>query len=447
MTETARGRSLLLAVSLTITYKFCSDILTYMNIYFSGIGGVGIGPLAQIALDAGYQVCGSDKAVSSPLLIALKERGVSISDTQDGAFLQVCHDAGAIDQFVYTSALPADHPELVLAQQLGIKTVKRHELLNQIIREKNLKLIAIAGTHGKTTTTAMMVWLFKQLGLPVSYSIGTTLSFGTSGAYQQGSEYFIYECDEYDRNFLQFSPHLSLITSIGYDHPDTYPTRADYTAAFRQFMLQSRHNIIWKDDGDKIQATANNGWILQPDEVLQIHLAGAHNKRNATLAAKAIEYIGKGSREEVVKFLQQFPGTARRFEKLADNLYTDYAVHPAEIAATLSLAREFNDHVVVVYQPHQNVRQHEVRKNYTDCFEDAEEIYWLPTYLAREDPSLPILSPAELSHNLTNKSAVHFADLNDDLWNMIQKARDAGTLVLCMGAGTIDKWLRDHLVI
>ena len=149
--------------------------------------------------------------------------------------------------------------------------------------------------------------------------------------------------------------------------------------------------------------------------------------------------------QEVCGWLEQFPGTGRRFEKLADNLYSDYGDHPIEIAATLQLARELSDHVVLVYQPHQNVRQHEIRHQYADCMELAEEIYWLPTYLTREDPALPVLTPQQLTEQLTNRHVVHYADLDADLWCAIQTARHQGKLVLGMGAGTIDGWLRRQL--
>jgi len=415
-----------------------------MNIYFSGIGGVGIGPLAEIAQDAGYRIQGSD-AKESPLTQRLQERGIPISIGQDGTFLQACHDEQPVDWFIYTSALPSDHPELALARSLGIKTAKRDELIAHIVAEKNLKLITIAGTHGKTTTTGMLVWALQQLAIPVSYSVGTTLSFGPSGKFDANSEYFVYECDEFDRNFLHFSPYLALITSIGYDHSDTYPTQAAYSAAFQQFIEQSHQVIIWHSDNNEVAATAKNGWILGENEVAAIDLAGAHNRRNATLVLKALEYLKIGTPKQALAALNAFPGTNRRFEKLANDLYSDYAHHPTEIAATLQLAREISDHVVLVYQPHQNIRQHEIRSQYTTCFELAEEVYWLPTYLSREDPSLPILSPTELSKDVTNKAHVHIADLNDDLWDTIQHARDDGKLVLIMGAGSIDNWTRQQL--
>lgn len=412
-----------------------------MNIYFSGIGGVGIGPLAEIAHDAGYEIQGSDQH-ESLMTRELQKRGVTIEFNQDGSFLEECHQHKSIDWFVHTAALPADHPELIRARELGIRTAKRDELLAHIIADKQLKLIAVAGTHGKTTTTGMMVWALQELGVPVSYSVGTTLSFGPSGKFNPASEYFVYECDEFDRNFLHFQPHLSIVTSIDYDHPDTYPSEADYKAAFRQFVQQSNHTILWQADGDYIEDSTADAWHLQPDEVANLALPGAHNRRNATLVLKALEYLNIGDNSGDSIILEQFPGTNRRFERLADNLYSDYGHHPVEIAATLQMARELSDHVVLIYQPHQNVRQHEIRDQYTNQFELADDVYWLPTYLSREDPNLEILTPEQLTANLTNRDNIHQADLTTELWEKIEQARHAGKLVLCMGAGSIDAWVR-----
>ena len=413
-----------------------------MNIYFSGIGGVGIGPLAQIAHDAGYSVIGSDLS-ESLTTHELRAQGVDISLAQDGSFLEQQHQKTPLDWFIYTAALPDSHPELVAARRLGIKTAKRDELLAHILQEKNLKLIAIAGTHGKTTTTGMAVWTLTQLGIPVSYSVGSQLSFGPSGRYVPDSEYFIYECDEFDRNFLHFSPHLSLITSIDYDHPDTYPTESDYMQAFGQFLNQSDSVILWQTDSQKIGSLRPEDWILGDDEVASIELPGLHNRRNATLVLKAVEKLGITGDSRAA--INSFPGTIRRFERLADNLYSDYGHHPVEIAATLQMAREISDEIVLVYQPHQNVRQHEIQDQYTDQFELAEKVYWLPTYLSREDPSLTILTPSDLTKRVTNPQAISIADLNHQLWDDIQAARDAGKLVLCMGAGSIDTWVREQL--
>ncbi|MFZ2125696.1 MAG: Mur ligase domain-containing protein [Candidatus Saccharimonadales bacterium] len=413
-----------------------------MNIYFSGLGGVGIGPLAEIAHDAGFDVIGSDLE-ESLMTQELRQKDINVNIGQDGSFLKDCYSKQPIDWFVYTSALPAHHPELLLAQKLGIHTAKRDELLAYIIKEKSLKLIAIAGTHGKTTTTGMMIWALKQLDIPVSYSIGTTISFGPSGYFDKNSQYFVYECDEFDKNFLQFSPFLSLITSVDYDHPDTYPTPESYLDAFKQFGDSSQQTICWDDQHSELFKKGGNVKLSSTDINQNIKLAGIHNRRNASLVQAGLEKLGISQSTDDI--LSSFPGTSRRFEKLADNLYSDYGHHPVEIAATLQLARELSDHIVLVYQPHQNIRQHEIKMDYANQFELAEEIYWLPTYLSREDPNLQILRPQDLIENITNKNDIKVADFNDELWQAIQTARYENKLVVCMGAGKIDGWVRDKI--
>jgi UDP-N-acetylmuramate--alanine ligase len=413
-----------------------------MNIYFSGIGGVGIGPLAEIALDAGYDVTGSDSAIT-PITKLLAEKGVVISDNQDGAFLRACQDNKPIDWFIYTSALPETHPELKLAQELGIKTAKRDELIAYIIEDKKLKLIAIAGTHGKTTVTGMLIWAMTRLNIPISYSIGTTINFGPSGKLDKNSEYFVYECDEFDRNFLHFKPYLSLITSVDYDHPDTYPTIFEYLDAFHQFAKSSSQIITWNDQHSELFNGVPGVIFLNPSDTNNLSAYGQHNRRNMTLVQAGLKQLGFSGNTDSI--LTSFPGTNRRFEKLADNLYSDYGHHPVEIAATLQMARELSDHVVLVYQPHQNIRQYMIRDLYTDQFEPAEKVYWLPTYLSREDPNLKVLNPEDLIKNISNIDDVVIADLNDELWENITKARGEGKLVICMGAGTIDSWVRGKL--
>ncbi len=412
-----------------------------MHIYFSGIGGVGIGPLAEIAHDAGYTVIGSDLAESA-IIQALRAKGIEVEISQDGSYLESVHAKTPLDWFVYTAALPADHPELIKAKALGIRTAKRDELLASILKEKNLKLIAVAGTHGKTTTTGMLIWLAKYFGIPLSYSVGTTLQWGPSGRYVPNSEYFVYECDEFDRNFLHFEPFVSLITTIDYDHPDTYPTKEEYLDAFRQFASQSESVVTWREY-ESILGTSNTITYLDaPSELVRLH--GEHNRRNASLILSALSTFGLPARY-AADGINKFPGTDRRFEQLAPNLYSDYGHTPTEIAATLQLAHELSDHVVLVYQPHQNVRQHEIQSQYVDeIFTAASHVYWLPTYLTREDPALETLTPEQLTSHL-NPEKLSVTELDEGLWQTINSLRAEGTLVLLMGAGTIDGWAREQL--
>ena len=215
-----------------------------------------------------------------------------------------------------------------MAKSLGIKITKRDELLNYIIEQKKLKLIAISGTHGKTTTTGMMIWVLKQLGVPVSWSIGTTLTFGDSGYFDPKSDFFVYEADEFDRNFLHFSPAISLITSIDHDHTDIYRTEKDYLDAFVQFARQSDFTVSWQDEHGEIFEDIHNKFILK-DIDSNVVLAGTHNRKNATLVLEALEYLasigydfGENLYELTLKAINSFPGTVRRFEKIANGIYS-----------------------------------------------------------------------------------------------------------------------------
>ena len=419
-----------------------------MRIYFSGIGGVGIGPLAQIARDAGYEVIGSDMA-ESPLTRQLSESGVEVMIGQDGSQIASAHTAAPIEWFIYTSALPEDHPELVYARDQNIKTSKRDGFLAEFIKERDLQLVAIAGTHGKTTTTGLIMYAMKELGIPLSYSIGTTVSWGPSGMFDNASKLFIYECDEYDRNFLHFEPRISIITALDYDHVDTYATENDYRHAFVQFLQQSKYSVLWEKDLKYLQTDVMTDLEAYDEhmDLSHITLPGDHVRHNAFLVQKTLERIvgDTHSTSDIVRAINAFPGTARRFEKLANNLFSDYGHHPTEIAATLQMAKELSEHVVLVYQPHQNVRQHEIRDQYTaEVFASADHTYWLPTYLSREDASLETLSPSQLASQLPTESVTP-ADMNDELWKTIQEYQQRGHLVLCMGAGSIDAWVRSRL--
>jgi UDP-N-acetylmuramate--alanine ligase len=415
-----------------------------MYIYFVGIGGSGLSPLAQLALDSGYEVSGSD-IVHSHGTNAVENRGIEVGYCRDGSHIAQTHAHHHIDYIVYTAACKADYPDLVFGAKHKIPMGKRHHFINKILDEKNLKMIAIAGTHGKTTTTAMMVWLFQKLRVPCSYLIGSNISFGPSAQYQVGSEYFVYEDDEFDRNFLNFSPYLSLVTCIDYDHPDTYPTKKDYIDAFNQFLSQSQMSEVWADVPIAIMSSSNTTFIPKNLVEYDLTIPGRHNRENMRLALKGFQRLFGGTvyDENLVKIANQFPGTQRRFEKIIDHLYSDYAHHPTEIAATIQLASEINGEIVVIYQPHQNVRQHEVKNQYRDCFKGVSKIYWLDTYLSREQDGLEILQKEELS-GLVEGVDVQLSELDEQLVNNIKKELQSAKLVVAMGAGSVDFWIRKN---
>ena len=398
-----------------------------------------MGPLALMAKGAGLTVYGSD-LTSGPVTNELVNNGIKIClGDQDGEFLKARAKNDGVDWFVYTSALPANHPELLMAKKLGLKISKRDELLNYLIKKLKLKLIAVAGTHGKTTTTAMIVWMAKQLGIPMSYIIGTTLPFAEAGHYDPDSRYFVYEADEYDRNFLAFHPWLAVIPMVSYDHPDIYPTVEDYQAAFQKFEEQSE-NVI---HGDGIDS--------------KLTLAGEARRFDATLALDVIERImpkPKGlmkipgrQRKKLVELMNEFPGVGRRFEQISEGYYSDYAHHPEEVAATVEIAIEEAERrglkgVVAVYEPHQNSRQIELVDRYKDVFQGLTRLYWVPTYLTRENPKLEVIQPKQFIDGLTNKKVAEVAELNEDLATKLVDWHKKGYLVLLMSAGPADIWMR-----
>lgn len=399
-----------------------------------------MGPLALMAKNAGMNVFGSDQKPGA-ITNELAEHGIKVYlGEQDGEFLKLRAKTDGVDWFVYTSALPEDHPELLLAKKLKIKHItKRDELISYLVKKLNLKMVAVAGTHGKTTTTAMIVWACLQLGIPVSYLIGTTLPFAPAGKYDPKSKYFIYEADEYDRNFLAFKPWLAVIPVISYDHPDIYPDEQDYREAFTQFERQSEQVIR----GDEIAA--------------DVTLSGEARRFDATLAIDAVQRIMPAPRglarfhdtrrKKIVKVINEFPGVGRRFEQVSEGYYSDYAHHPEEVAATVQIAREEAERrglkgVVIVYEPHQNTRQAGLIDAYADAFEGVTKLYWLPTYLTRENPKIKEVKPADFIAKLSNPKIAEPAQLDDNLKEALLKWHEKGYLVLLMTAGPADAWLR-----
>jgi UDP-N-acetylmuramate--alanine ligase len=427
-----------------------------MHIYFSGIGGTAISSLALIAHKAGYDVSGSD-ARPSGYLKYLADHGVTNTHIGvDDDFIAKVHAQQPIDWYVYGSAQPIDfpnHPEFEFCKQHDIKMSKRDELLNKIIQDKGLKLIAVAGTHGKTTTAAMATWVFKQLGMPISYSGGAKLSFGDVGEYNPESKYFIYEADEYDRNFLGFYPELALISGVDYDHPDIYPTRESYEEAFLEFFDQSNKVVIWHNDAEQLglQAEPKFNILDQGDPSIEkIKLPGLVNRQNAWLVAKGLAQEIDRSAEELTEILNRFPGLSRRFEQISPNIYSDSAHTPAKIRGALQMANEVaGDKVIVVYEGLHNLRQHFIKNELLDLFENVKQLYVVPSYLAREDQSLDLLTPEKLLKllNTTTRGKAATAELNEDLQKIIHHHANQDDLVLCLsagGAGSLDEWLRQN---
>lgn len=428
-------------------------MLRHMHVFFSGIGGTAIGPLALIAHQAGFEVSGSDKQ-DSQYIDYLRRHGIeNIYIGQSDENISKYHQTSPIDWIVYSSAVAIENPnapELVFARENNVKTSKRDELLNKIIQDTGKKLIAVAGTHGKTTTTAMAIWLFKQLDVPVSYSVGAKIPFGDMGHFNDSSQYFVYECDEFDRNFLAFEPYLSLITGIDYDHQEIFPTRKDYRDAFKQFLRQSKRNIVWQSDVGANTLELDDTYVVLDDNdgtLKNLELVGEVNRRNAWQVIQAVHELTKEPVESLISKMESFPGLSRRFEEIAPGLYSDYAHTIPKIRGVLQLAREVSPNVIVVYEPLTNRRQYYIQEEYSDLFEGVKKLYWVPSYLAREDSKQDVLTPSDLIKKMSNHEIAQPAELNDELKQSIMTHLQQGDLVLCLsggGGGSLDEWLRNE---
>lgn len=445
-----------------------------MHVYFSGIGGAGISAAARLAHQAGFTVSGSDKQ-DGAYIHSLHEQGITDIDfDQSYDHIAAVHQKRPIDWYVYSSAVSmeqADPPEITFCKEHSIRVSKRDEFLTMLLEETHQKLIAIAGTHGKSTTTAMVIWLLKELGQPFSYATGAKIPFGPISNFDQEAEYFVYECDEFDRNFLAFRPNVSAITGIAWDHHEIFPTREEYNQAFRDFISQSEHIVIWQHDVETLALHHNPDMRIlhrQDQGIETMTLPGRFNREDAWLAIQTVAGVRKSAHEysqlglatqakrepdisSLVAIMNRFPGLKQRMELLAPNLYSNYAHTPEKItggmSAALEIANKTNQNLVVIYEPLTNRRQHYIKDDYKDTFAGAKKLYWVPSYLAREDPKLPVLTPAELITHLTDPSIAEPAELDDRLLTHIQAHLDKGDLVVAMGAsgtGSLDEWLRKH---
>ena len=425
-----------------------------MHIFISGVGA-GTGPLAVLAHQAGFSVSASDKQ-DNEYVEYVRKQGVDVHIGQSKESIAAVHAQKPIDWLVHSSAVTRenmDHPELLFAAESDIRVSKRDEFIQHFLEVTDQKMVAIAGTHGKSTTTAMAVWLCQQIGLPVSYLVGAKMPFADAGHYDKNAEYFVYEADEYDRNFLSFSPFMSLISGIGYDHPDIYPTQDDYNQAFQQFIGQSEWTIAHQADLQRLKIDQDRQ-IFAPDSKLDdaFTLIGQVNRDNAKLVVQGVSELAKQPYDKLVDRMNQFPGLSRRFEQIVTNVYSDYAHTPEKIQGAIQIAREFIEvnmaneaKLAIVYEGLHNTRQHFIKDELPTLFAEADKLYIVPSYRAREDESLEDLTPEKLCQLIADPADSQPMQLDQNLNDTIQAHAATGGLVLCLSAGggnSLDEWLR-----
>lgn len=444
--------------------------MTMKHIHFIGIGGTGLSAIARILLESGYTVSGSDQ-LPGVFTRELEQAGVVIMIGHSAVNVQ-----GA-DVVIRSSAIPDDNPEVKAALVEGIPVLKRAEFLAQLMQGHIC--VAIAGTHGKTTTTAMVAWMLKSLGEDPSYIIGGISKDLGGNAHAGKGRIFVIEADEYDHMFLGLEPVIAVVTYMEHDHPDCFPTPADYRNAFADFV----HRIKWggcllvcRDDpgahsligevttGRKakdyginplaqyraniLEATPGKGFTFEAYNGRQHCLArvslqvpGEYNVRNA-LAALAVADALELDLEKAGKALEAFTGTGRRFDLRGEaggvTIIDDYAHHPTEIRATLAAARSRypNSRLWVVWQPHTYSRTRALLDEFAHSFNDADQVVVTEIYAAREHSNG--FSAAQVVEKMPHPGAVFKPTLADASAYLL-KSLQRNDVLLVLSAGDADQ--------
>jgi UDP-N-acetylmuramate--alanine ligase len=364
------------------------------RLHFIGVGGAGMSGLALVCARLGATVTGSDRSDSS-YMGRLRAAGLAVTVGHDAANLP----AGA--EVVVSTAIGAENPELAAAREQGVEPLHRGALLAQLCAEK--RLIAVAGTHGKTTTTAMIATALRAIGADPAFFVGGEVpglgeDGGVANAGWGEGEWVVAEADESDASFLELRPEVAVVTNVEMDHHSRWGSLAELHAAFRRFLAPAAGAALPADGSLDDLASESSARLLGfdaehpgPSEVERLLMVpGRHNQLNARAALAAIELAGEDV-EGAATALRSFPGVRRRLEFKGARegvfIYDDYAHHPTEVRAALSALREFEPHrLLAIFQPHLYSRTKAFAAGFGAALALADEIVVLDVYPAREQP-------------------------------------------------------------
>ncbi len=423
------------------------------RLHFIGIGGAGMSGLALVAHRLGAAVTGSDRSDSS-YLARLRAAGVEPAIGHDGGNLP----EGA--EVVVSTAIADDNPELALARDRGSRILHRSDLLAELCSAR--RTIAIAGTHGKTTTTGMIVHAMRRLGLDPSFFVGGELPAAdpsgvpTNSGWGDG-EWVVVEADESDGSFLTLDPEIAVITNIEMDHHARWSNLAELRDAFETFADRARVAIVPATDRELAASLATPTVPFSADEPgpdrLELAVPGAHNRQNARAALGALVAAGVDP-DEAADALASFPGVRRRLEFKGEaggsRVYDDYAHHPTEVRAALTALRELDpDRLVAIFQPHLYSRTMIFSQEFGEALALADELIVLDVYPAREEPvgRLAGVSGLDVLREAVSRSGGKPAWWAPDLEAAERAARTRlgpGRVVVTLGAGDVTR-LSDRL--
>ncbi len=448
------------------------------RVHLIGIGGTGLSAIARVLLESGSRVSGSDRALS-PLAQALQEAGATIHIGHRAENVQ-----GA-DLVVRSSAIPDDNVEVQAAQAAGIPVLKRSDFLGQLMVDHFA--IAVAGSHGKTTTTAMIAWMLSALGQDPSYIIGGVSANLGANAHAGGGKAFVIEADEYDRMFLGLQPNLAVVTNVEHDHPDCFPTEQGFYQAFLDFtgrLAQGGTLLGCADDpgaarlladakrqgkrslayglrtthhdycARNLRSNKTGGytfdvvWSQPPSTAVlcpavKLQVPGEHNVLNA-LAALAVAHQMSLPVEQASRTLEAFRGTGRRFELRGEaqgvTVIDDYGHHPTEIRATLQAAqaRYPGRPLWAVWQPHTYSRTRTLLDAFAQAFDQADCVLITDIYAARESAPQDGFSARQVVSAMRHPEVHYTPDLAQATGYLLARLQP-GVVLLVLSAGDADQ--------
>jgi UDP-N-acetylmuramate--alanine ligase len=440
---------------------------TSQHAHFIGIGGIGMSGIAEILLSLGMKVSGSDLR-RGPATDRLAQLGATIYEGHDAANV-----AGAT-VVVTSSAVTATNPEVLEAHARKIPVIQRAEMLAELMRLKYG--IAIAGMHGKTTTTSMVASVLAAGGLDPTVVVGGRVNALGSNARLGTTQYLVAEADESDRSFLKLSPILAVVTNLDREHMDCYRDMADVEQAFLNFMdkvpfygavtacidnpllaailprarrrvltygiaAEADYRLEFLGTGEGCFARFLVTTATGPLGPFELHVPGRHNVLNAT-AAVAIAHQLEVPAEKIAEGLKNFCGVDRRFQQCGTargvTVVDDYGHHPTEIRATLAAARECGHRRIhVVFQPHRFSRTLDLLDEFSGAFADADSLVVLPIYAASEEP-IPGVTTERLAGRIAGPTVEVAADFPAAVAAVVAQARE-GDLILTLGAGSVSQ--------
>lgn len=435
------------------------------KVHLVGIGGAGMSAIAKVLAGQGVEVSGSDQRES------IYTQGLA----QIGIKVEIGHrqeNLGSADIVVASSAIPEENIELVTARERGVPVMSRRDFWPRLLEGK--RVVAIAGTHGKTTTTGLVAWMLDHAGLSPSFIVGGhLLDFGSNARAGDGN-IFVVEADEYAGAFHGIKPEIAVVTNIEHDHPDSYPTFRSFKAAFEQFSSSVSGTLIvcqddptaaslevpgvqhvsygLSDDADwyaaDIRSNSAGGsdfLVFRDEETLGLarsRLPGTHNVLNTLAAFAAVDTLGLDF-AEAREALTQYRGVRRRFEIVGEQanitVIDDYAHHPTEIIATLKSAEERypGGRIWAVFQPHTYSRLKALEQDFRKAFGAADQVLVMDVFAAREAEN-SVVSGEVIAANIDHPNVRYSGDISNTV-ELLSREVTAGDVVITLSAGDGNK--------